>query len=100
MAKPAWWNDEDLKALSKWVVRTAANEVTGHIMRADVLRGIDAWQAGPRSAAEFEEAAKHYERAVELEHAPALGRVQRALACLQANARTPNPCVLPCGKPS
>ena len=73
MAKPAWWNDEDLKALSKRVVRGAPNHGHSHLARALVLRGEeDAWEAGPRSAAELKEAAKHYERAAELCPAPAL----------------------------
>jgi multidrug resistance efflux pump len=42
-------------------------------MRALVLRGkSSAWEAGPRSAAELKEAAKHFERYVELQPAPAL----------------------------
>ena len=44
-----------------------------HDMRAFVLCGKSpAWEAGPRSAAEFKEAAKHYERAAELVAAPAI----------------------------
>ena len=42
-------------------------------MRAIVLRGqCGAWEAGPRSAAELKEAAKHYERAAALCPAPAM----------------------------
>ena len=46
-------------------------------MRALVLRGNGteserAWEAGPRSAAELKEAAKHYERAAALCPAPAV----------------------------
>ena len=42
-------------------------------MRAIVLSGVcKAWEAGPRSAAEFEEAAKHYERSADLGAAPAI----------------------------
>jgi hypothetical protein len=38
-----------------------------HSMRARVLSGKrSAWEAGPRAAAELEEAAAHYERAAEL----------------------------------
>ena len=36
VAKPAWWNDECLKTLSKRVVRAAPNEES-HFMRARVL---------------------------------------------------------------
>ena len=66
-AKPEWWNDEGLKALSARVVRAAPNEVRGHCMRAMVLSGqCDAWGVGPRSAAELKEAATHFDRAAAL----------------------------------
>ena len=72
VAKPEWWNDEGLKALSARVVRAAPDYVPANRMRAIVLRGPDdAWEAGPRSAAELREEAAHYERAAALEHAPA-----------------------------
>ena len=40
----------------------------------------EAWEAGPRSAAELKEAATHFERAAELEAAPAVkaGLLQNA----------------------
>ena len=42
-------------------------------MRAEVLSGLaDAWEAGPRSAAELKEAAAHYDRAVAIDPAPAV----------------------------
>ena len=41
-------------------------------MRGIVLRGIDAWEVGPRSAAELKEAATHYERAAALCPAPVM----------------------------
>ena len=67
-----WWNDEELKALSARVLRAAPNDVSANIMRAMVLRGgLGAWEAGPRSAAELKEAAKHYERSAALSDAPA-----------------------------
>mgnify|MGYP006061675249 CR=1 FL=1 len=63
VAKPEWWNDEALKALSARVVRAAPNDQAANIMRADVLSGLcGAWEAGPRSAAELKEAAAHYDR--------------------------------------
>ena len=67
VAKPEWWNDEGLKALSARVLRAAPNEESAINMRADVLSGRvppgdGAWEAGPRSAAEFKEAAAHYDR--------------------------------------
>jgi len=72
VAKPEWWNDEGLKALSARVVRAAPEELTVINMRATVLRGqCDAWEAGPRSAAELKEAAAHYERVAALCSVPA-----------------------------
>ena len=72
VAKPEWWNDEGLKALSARVVRAAPDDVPAHQMRAMVLRGwFDAWEAGPRSAAELREAATQFERAAALHTAPA-----------------------------
>ena len=73
VAKPEWWNDEGLKALSAMVVRAAPNHVAATVMRAIVLRGqCGDWEAGPRSAAELREAAVHYERAAALTNAPVL----------------------------
>ena len=68
VAKPEWWNDEELKALSARVLRAAPNEESAIDMRAAVLGGVggDAWEAGPRSAAELKETATHYERAAAL----------------------------------
>ena len=72
VAKPEWWNDEELKALSARVVRAAPDDGHAHQMRAGVLDGQDsAWEEGPRSAAELMEAAAHYERAAALSAAPA-----------------------------
>jgi tetratricopeptide (TPR) repeat protein len=72
VAKPEWWNDEELKALSARVVRAAPDELQAHRMRAVVLTGqCGAWEAGPRSAAELMEAATHFERAAALCPAPA-----------------------------
>eukprot|EP00964_Phaeocystis_antarctica_P037950 scaffold21704_cov65-Phaeocystis_antarctica.AAC.4 len=73
VAKPEWWNDEGLKALSVRVVRAAPNGEPANQMRALVLSGrsFGAWEAGPRSAADLREAAAHYERAAELCDAPA-----------------------------
>eukprot|EP00964_Phaeocystis_antarctica_P095206 scaffold61741_cov63-Phaeocystis_antarctica.AAC.1 len=71
-AKPEWWNDEGLKALSARVVR-AADHMPANKMRAVVLSGRGGtWGAGPRSAAEFKEAATHFERAAALHPAPAM----------------------------
>ena len=86
VAKPEWWNDEGLKALSARVVRAAADDVAAHQMRALVLDGLfAAWELGPRSAAELREAATHFDRAAALHPAPA-GKA--ALACKAARCRS------------
>jgi len=73
VAKPEWWDDEELKALSARVVRAAPDAMRANQMRAAVLNGqAGAWNAGPRSAAELMEAAAHYERAAALCPAPAV----------------------------
>ena len=68
VAKPEWWNDEALKALSMRVVRAAPNDEGANQMRAIVLSGLNdsAWEAGSRSVAELKEAATHYERTAAL----------------------------------
>ena len=67
VAKPEWWNDEELKALSARVVRTSPDDWQAHHMRAVVLSGQDrAWEAGLRSAAELKETATHFDRAAVL----------------------------------
>ena len=72
VAKPEWWNDEGLKALSARVVTAAPNDVGANSMRAFVLSGQGGvWEAGPRSVAELTEAAAHYDRATALCSAPA-----------------------------
>ena len=72
VAKPEWWDDEGLKALSARVVRAAPDVTQAHQMRALVLIGQHgAWEAGPRSAAELKKAATHFERAAALQPAPA-----------------------------
>ena len=76
VAKPEWWNDEGLKALSARVVRVAPDYGQANQMRAGVLSGMTgAWEAGPRSAAELKEAATHYDRTAVLCPAPA-GRAE------------------------
>ena len=63
------------------MVGAAPNEGLAHHMRAVVLSGmIKAWEAGPRSAAELKEAAKHFERYVEIEPAPAMKAMRTRLA--------------------
>ena len=73
MAKPEWWNDEGLKALSARVVRAAPDHGESNEMRAIVLHGQhSAWEAGPRSAADLRKAAARFERAAALCAAPAV----------------------------
>ena len=74
VAKPEWWNDEGLKALSASVVRAAPDDLGANKMRALVLSGKGgiAWRSGPRSAAELREAATQYERVAALCPAPAV----------------------------
>jgi tetratricopeptide (TPR) repeat protein len=87
VAKPEWWNDEALKALSARVVRAAPDDMQAHQMRADVLTGqCPAWVAGPRSAAELKEAATHFDRAAALCPAPAAKAefAGKAVWCRQA----------------
>ena len=72
VAKPEWWSDEGLKALSARVVRAAPDSAPANQMRGLVLRGQpDTWEEGPRSAAELRKAATHWERAAALCPAPA-----------------------------
>ena len=71
VAKPEWWNDKGLKALSARVVRAAPNGQIAQSMRAAVLCGtVRAWEVGPRSAAELSLAATCFERAAALCNAP------------------------------
>ena len=86
VAKPEWWNDEGLKALSARVVRAAPNNVAANQMGAIVLCGsCCAWEAGPRSAAELKEAAAHWERAAAVCTAPVVKAEHADLAtwCLR-----------------
>ena len=72
VAKPEWWNDEGLKALSARVLRATPNEEPALDMRAIVLSGLSrAREAGPRSAAELKEAAACFDRSAALCNAPA-----------------------------
>ena len=72
VAKPEWWNDEELKALSARVVRAAPDDAVACQMRAMVLTGrFGTVEAGPRSVAELNEAATHFDRAAALCPAPA-----------------------------
>ena len=73
VAKPEWWNDKELKALSATVVSLAPNDAGANAMRAEVLSGqCRTWDAEPRSAAELMEAATYYEKSAALANAPAV----------------------------
>ena len=72
VAKPEWWNDEGLKALSARVLCAAPNNVGANLMRATVLSGnFGASEVGLRSAAEVKKAAKYFDRSAALCDAPA-----------------------------
>ena len=87
VAKPEWWSDEGLKALSARVVRAAPDDMAANKMRAMVLAGgsSGAWEEGPRSAAELNEAATHCERAAALCPAP---EFKADLAAFAASCRS------------
>ena len=75
VAKPEWWNDEGLKAVSARVVRAAPNDAAANNMRALVLCGLlrpVCWDVGARFAADLREAAARFDRAAALCGAPAL----------------------------
>ena len=81
VAKPEWWNDEGLKALSVRVVRAAPNDTSANLMRALVLSAMGGgWEAGSRSAAELKEAAAHFEQAAALSDAPVMKANRASLA--------------------
>ena len=62
-------------------MRAAPNDDAANEMRALVLGGrSSAWEAGPRTAAELEEAATHYDRAAALHPAPAMKAALARLA--------------------
>ena len=90
VAKPEWWRDEELKALSARVVRAAPNDPRAHTMRGAVLDGqLSVWEAGPRSAAELREAAAHFDRAAALCDAPAVKaeHARNAASCRSESRR-------------
>ena len=84
VARPEWWNDEGLKALSARVARAAPNDGPANGMRAWVLRGRSGglWDAGPRSVAELKEAATHFDRAAALSNAPLMKALFARVAVL------------------
>ena len=73
VAKPEWWSDEGLKALSAKIVMLAPNDVGANAMRAEVLMGqCRTWEAGPHLAAGLKKAATYFERCAALHPAPAI----------------------------
>jgi len=68
--RPAWWNDDDLKAISARAVAVSPNDVNVCTMRAHVLINIEAVLSStsfePRSAEELKQAAVCYRRAADL----------------------------------
>ena len=82
VAKPEWWHDEALKALSTRVLWAAPNEAVANNMRAMVLSAwCNAWEAGPRSAAELKEAAALFDRSAALCNSPSTLASWRADKC-------------------
>mgnify|MGYP002004186688 FL=1 len=82
VAKPEWWNDGGLKALSARAVRAAPNDDSANSMRGLVLlrKPGGTWGAGPRSAAELREAATHFERCAAMCKFPAQKAQRTCLA--------------------
>ena len=68
--RPAWWNDDDLKAISALAVAVCPDDVNVYAMRAHVLLDIEAVLSStsfePRSAEELKEAALCFRRAADL----------------------------------
>ena len=89
VAKPEWWNDKEIKALSARVVRAAPNNLAAIQMRAVLLSGcVTAREAGPRSAVELKEAAQFFDEAAALSDAPAqrVGFTRNAGLCRSQTA--------------
>ena len=78
LAKPDWWNDKELKALSARVVSVVPNFAGANQMRAMVLIGeysaarASPKQARPRSAAELKKAAVYFNLCAALTDAPTM----------------------------
>ena len=73
VAKPEWWNDEELKVLTcRCTVGEGGEGGAGqwgkaNETRASVMNGqFCTWEIGPRSAAELRDAATHFDRAAAL----------------------------------
>ena len=78
VAKPEWWNDEGLKALSARVVRAAPDDVQANQMRAMVLAGSVRLGGG----ASLGGGAQEYSALIPL--------LQRQVLCVDTTASTPS----------
>ena len=69
--KPAWWNDDELLALTGRVVELLPDNIAVYVARAEVLRGgTGQWEAAPRSAEQLREVCRIYKRAAALSDDP------------------------------
>ena len=92
MARPSWWKDDALKAMSASVLAARPDFVLAWRLRGEVLSALlggASWVAAPRSAAELLEAGKCLQRAAtfgsdELAVADKEKVVRQAVACLKA----------------
>ena len=83
VAKPEWWNDEGLKALSARAVRAAPNEVGANAMRALVWcctgkAALGRWGLARQRSSRRRLRTLYFERAAALCPAPARGGEGRA----------------------
>ena len=86
---PEWWNDDGLKALSARVVAVAPNDRNALMVRACALSALypscsfqDHLKPGPRTAAEFKEAAACYRRAEKSDSGTSLEECASICDCL------------------
>ena len=90
--RPAWWNDDSLKALSEQILAARPDYALAWRMRGEVLcarLGACSWTiAAPRNSTELHEAGRCFQRAAALgvDEAPADREtvVRQALACFRA----------------
>ena len=91
MPRPAWWNDDALKAMSSTVLQARPDYVLAWRLRGEVLcarLGGANWEASPRTAEELVEAGRCLQRAAsfgydELAAADKLTVVTQAVACMR-----------------
>ena len=93
VTKPGWWNDEALLFLSGRVVVAAPGSDMTWTMRAEVLscRGLtaDRWHVGPRTEAQWVEAAVCFRRAANLAQLPRVieQNLRQSDECIQVAKR-------------